>query len=501
MNNKILSGIIAFILALTIIPACSPEQTEKQNLAVAIWCFKPGPELLPSFTKTLHDNGKPPSGTGQEIIAAEKDSLHSKAYRVSYKEGEFDIWAKDLLDGSKLIALVNISDEAREISVKVEDLKVAGTLRDVWEEKDLKEMTWSGGVRVKPRGAGLLKVIPFSTYTTASHEGISGQDYSPEAICRSFSNNLVSRRISSNLHYAEVCTALGALKAAEQLNDDDLYKKIAERYSDFYSSESKFHNERDHVDSRMRGSLPLQLYRRSKDERFLNYGLEYADAQWENPRPDGLSRESRFWIDDMFMIPILQIQAYRATGNSDYATRAAKTIIVYCKKLQQPNGLFFHGPDYPHFWGRGNGWVAVGMAEVLKSLPESHDMHDSVFFYYEKMMASLLHFQDEKGMWHQIIDDENAWAETSCTAMFGYAMASGLSSGNLHGEKYQDAIKKAWNGLNEYINPDGTLREVCMGTGQDADVQYYLDRPRIIGDYHGQAPVLWFASELLVLEK
>jgi len=37
----------------------------------------------------------------------------------------------------------------------------------------------------------------------------------------------------------------------------------------------------------------------------------------------------------------------------------------------------------------------------------------------------------------------------------------------------------------------------CVGTGQSTDEQYYLNRPRIIGDLHGQAPMLWFAHSLL----
>lgn len=39
--------------------------------------------------------------------------------------------------------------------------------------------------------------------------------------------------------------------------------------------------------------------------------------------------------------------------------------------------------------------------------------------------------------------------------------------------------------------------EVCIGTGKKNSRQYYLDRPRIAGDFHGQAPILWCAYALL----
>jgi hypothetical protein len=40
--------------------------------------------------------------------------------------------------------------------------------------------------------------------------------------------------------------------------------------------------------------------------------------QWENPQPDGLSAETRYWIDDMYMLTILQLEAYRATGDKKF---------------------------------------------------------------------------------------------------------------------------------------------------------------------------------------
>jgi unsaturated rhamnogalacturonyl hydrolase len=84
-----------------------------------------------------------------------------------------------------------------------------------------------------------------------------------------------------------------------------------------------------------------------------------------------LSAQTRFWIDDMYMLIILQLQAYRATNDAKYLDRAALEMTTYLDKLQQPNGLFYHAPDVPFYWGRGDGWVAAGMAEMLRSLPEN----------------------------------------------------------------------------------------------------------------------------------
>ena len=48
--------------------------------------------------------------------------------------------------------------------------------------------------------------------------------------------------------------------------------------------------------------------------------------------------------------------------------RAAKEMVLYLDRLQQPNGLFPHAPGVPYFWGRGNGWMAAGLALLVPVL-------------------------------------------------------------------------------------------------------------------------------------
>jgi rhamnogalacturonyl hydrolase YesR len=170
---------------------------------------------------------------------------------------------------------------------------------------------------------------------------------------------------------------------------------------------------------------------------------------------------------------------------------------AYLDKLQQPNGLFYHALDVPFFWGRGNGWTAAGMAELLRSLPADHPHRPRILESYRKMMATLLDYQGENGMWRELIDRPEAWPETSCTGMFTFAMVTGVKQGWLQATPYTRAASKGWLGLIGYINADADVREVCEGTNKKNDYQYYLDRKRNIGDLHGQAPVLWSASALL----
>jgi rhamnogalacturonyl hydrolase YesR len=253
----------------------------------------------------------------------------------------------------------------------------------------------------------------------------------------------------------------------------------------------------DHVDHSVFGIVPLQIFIQTRDDRYLSMGKAIADTQWMKPRPDGLTPQTRMWIDDMYMITSLQTQAYRATGDRTYLERAALEMVVYLDTLQQPNGLFYHAPDVPFFWGRGNGWVASGMTELLRELPAAHPRRPRILEAYRKMMATLLKYQDSNGMWHQLIDKPDAWPETSCTGMFTFAMITGVKNGWLDERMYSQCARIGWLGLIRYIDQNADVREVCEGTNKKNDLQYYLDRKRTVGDFHGQAPVLWCATALL----
>ncbi len=185
--------------------------------------------------------------------------------------------------------------------------------------------------------------------------------------------------------------------------------------------------------------MPLEIYIQTKDKRCLEVGQGLADKQWENPALTGITREARFWIDDMYMIPAVQVQAYRATGDAKYIDHAALAMVAYLDKLQQPNGLFHHGTDSPFLWGRGNGWVAAGMTELLRSMLVSHPRRARIMEGYKRMMASLLEYQDPNGMWHQLIDRPEAWPETSGTGMFAFAMVTGVKNGWLDAKTYGPA--------------------------------------------------------------
>jgi unsaturated rhamnogalacturonyl hydrolase len=300
-----------------------------------------------------------------------------------------------------------------------------------------------------------------------------------------------------SLHYAEVVAWYGALDFAALAGDAALTQRLIDRYETLLRTRETIVPPVNHVDSSVFGALPLELYRLTQQARYRTLGLAFADGQWDSPRADGLSNQTRFWIDDMYMITLLQTQAFRVTGQAQYLDRAAASMVTYLDRLQKPNGLFFHAPDAPFFWGRGNGWMAAGMAELLRALPADHPHRARILAAFRLMMGALLRYQSDSGLWRQLIDRETLWTETSSSAMFAFAMVTGVRQGWLDERRYAPAARRAWLALVAALDASGALRDVCVGTGTKDDLQHYIDRPRVVGDLHGQAPMLWTVAALL----
>lgn len=376
---------------------------------------------------------------------------------------------------------------------------------------------------IMPRISGLIFSFFFSAITTlCAQSSPSDLKNWPKGSSPQEIGNRVALRFVQTPHtnfnkpgpprvitYPESVAWYGALTFAKASNNKTLVKQLADRFEPFFGVEEKMIPTPDHVDYSVFGAVPLELYKQTKDKKYLDMGLTIADKQWgppEGPRvkPEshefynkGYTWQTRLWIDDMYMITALQAQAFRVTGNQQYIDRAAKEMVFYLDELQKPNGLFFHAPDVPYYWGRGDGWMAAGMAELLSSMPKQHSYRPRILKGYLDMMASLLKYQGKNGMWNQLIDDTEAWPETSATGMFTFAMITGVKNGWLDKDIYGKAARNGWLGLISYLNADADISDVCEGTNKKDDRQYYLDRKRNTGDLHGQAPILWCATALL----
>jgi len=320
-----------------------------------------------------------------------------------------------------------------------------------------------------------------------------------------------------HIHYSTVSLWVNAFECARLAGQKDLEKRLLERYREVDRNKSYVWHKLKHVDYEVTGAVPLEVAILTGDDAARRQGLFYADRQWEAPlqnddtvkptpgidfkaRVDwykkGYSSETRLWIDDMYMIGLLQLQAYRCTDDIKYLDRAAREMALYLDRLPKREGLFFHAPNAPFIWARGNGWMAGAMPMILKEMRIDHPLYGKIMGEYKLMMASLLKHQRASGLWGQLVDDAESWDETSGSAMYAYAFAEGVKHGWL-GDEYRVAMEKAYVALVNRLDEHANLADVCIGTGARDNREWYMARTRVNGDPHGQAPLLWLCKVLL----
>ena len=228
---------------------------------------------------------------------------------------------------------------------------------------------------------------------------------------------------------------------------------------------------------------------------------------------DGLlARKSPYpksiWLDDAYMSVPLLAQYGKLTGDGKYFDDAAKQLKGFRQHLFVPEvGLFTHagnadvGDDHPHYyWGRANGWYMVAMVELLDLLPEDHADRAQLIKILKTHAKGVATRQSGQGLWHQMLDRPDSYLETSCTAMFSYAMAKAVNRGWLDASTYAPVAIAGWNGVTTRIDGDGRLDGVCVGTNYANDYIYYYNRPAM-DDVHGYGPTLLCGAEMLRLLK
>jgi rhamnogalacturonyl hydrolase YesR len=214
--------------------------------------------------------------------------------------------------------------------------------------------------------------------------------------------------------------------------------------------------------------------------------------------PDGT-----LWADDLYMACPFLVRWAAFTGNNDGLTDAAKQVIHMAARLQDADGLWFHGFSVPRAqhspvkWGRANGWVAVTLAEILSVLPQDHPDRPALLEICRRQVNGLLRVQPASGLWRQVLDQPESWEETSCTAMFAYAIARGVNRGWLPAEDRRFAGIALAALCARCLSPEGVVKGTCEGTGIGLRLDYYASRKRPDDDAHGPGPLLLAGTEWL----
>ena len=265
------------------------------------------------------------------------------------------------------------------------------------------------------------------------------------------------------------------------------------------------------------------------------------------------------WLDGIFMglpfrvltAPIMEkTQKVRKnrkapTTQSIYDDAVNQLNITYQRTLDPKTGLNRHAYDETrktfwadketglsqHCWGRAQGWFTMALIEVLDALPEDYTRRGEVIDLLKKDFDAILKWQDKKsGLWYQVMDSpkrEGNYLESTCSAMFTYALLKAYRKGYVDSQ-YRDAGIKAYKGMiknfikvhadktisltqccsvaglgpaatpeveaaMKQINPKGKVKE---NKKRDGSYEYYLSEPIRDNDAKGVGPFLWASLEM-----
>ena len=242
------------------------------------------------------------------------------------------------------------------------------------------------------------------------------------------------------------------------------------------------------------------LFQATGDPRYKGLIIETANRY--RPGSPGTAPypcDSEFRTEDMFMAATILGKAYELTKHHVYID--ILTQFLMDGNIQTENGLFWHCRSAPYYWGRGNGFAALGLSETLTYLPEGNTTKSEIITMYKKLMEALSQTQKFSGMLPQVLNIPGSYEEFTATCMFGIALSKGLLHGWLD-PGYQSQLKLAWQGVNERIDEQGNIVDGCISTGVQNNVQEYLDRQAIFGrDDRSGGMALWFSLEIAKLTK
>ena len=343
--------------------------------------------------------------------------------------------------------------------------------------------------------------------------------------------NAQLKRGSFRLTSYEWGVTYAAMLAAAKSTGDRRYADYVYNRLDFLSKTvpefKKLKNDYGVVDPQMRqimtphalddaGAVCAAMIKASRDNKelqlrplidnYINYIMfhEYRlyDGTFARKRP----QMNTVWLDDMFMsIPAI-VQMGKLTGESKYFDEAVKQITQFADRMfVEEKNLFRHGwveSDKIHpsfFWGRANGWAILTLTETLDELPSGHPQREYILSLLQKHISGIASLQSGEGFWHQLLDRNDSYPETSATAIFTYCIAHAINKGWIDPVAYGPVAMLGWNAVSTKINPQGQIEGTCVGTGMAFDPAFYYYRPVSVYAAHGYGPVIWAGAEMISL--
>lgn len=295
-------------------------------------------------------------------------------------------------------------------------------------------------------------------------------------------------------NWGEGVLMAGMMRASIVLHEPR-YAAFVRKWADHWQAEGVHALVEAGVNHRMKGycgiwgpGYPVMLlHEKTRDEKYLHMArriAEFIETRATRTRDAGLGHwlgNHQLWVDTLYMVCPLMAELTRQTGDPKYLAEAVRQLDIFQRRLQSPEGLFWHMYDEPsakkvgQLWGRGNGWVAMSYVAVLEQLDASSPDYTRLTSAFRRQMDALLAVQDKTSrLWHTVLDHPETPCETSATAMILVSLVDADRVG-LYRPADRDVIPATWPALAAKVDPQGRLTDVSAGTGP-ASLQDYADR-------------------------
>jgi unsaturated rhamnogalacturonyl hydrolase len=209
------------------------------------------------------------------------------------------------------------------------------------------------------------------------------------------------------------------------------------------------------------------------------------------------------WADDLYMSISFLARMGDLTGDPQYFNDAIRQVNNFTKYLyNEQTQLYYHcwysdlKKNGVAHWGRCNGWVMMAQVDLLEYLPEDFPGREELLRILRQQILGVSRYQSESGLWFQLLDRNDSYLETSCTAMFTYGIAKAVNQGWID-SRYLSIAVRGWEGIKTKIRSDGQIEGICAGTGIQDDLIFYYKRPAPLNDIHGIGAVLLAGMEVI----
>ncbi len=248
--------------------------------------------------------------------------------------------------------------------------------------------------------------------------------------------------------------------------------------------------------------LHAETHQRTGDPRFVD-GLVDVAGEWRDtaPRtPEGAIAHRKdprgaILLDMLAGYAPLMAAAGVLSGDESFFDECARQCRLYCDILRDPDtGLWHHARGWretgvlsPAGWCRGQGWALRALVKSLAQVPATCAAHDLLLNLLRELTADLIRYQQPSGMWHQLVDEPEAYPETSGTGFIISMLQVADRDGWIDAKP---AIMRGVEALAGFVSAEGIVHNGCPETPPLAARGDYQQRGPTDDDPHAVAALL-----------